>query len=253
VIKATRIEKRLDRLDEKDTIFVLSAQHTGTWFAIDTIREYPEFGFSELNQLADRDWDRPKRPRLLLHAHIGCTPDMADCFPTKPTSPGGLLLDTKFVSEEDMELVVSKYRTIIPVRDPLLALITRHVRHANWSHRHIIHGFKMMAKYHDHKNVFFLPVDGRMNAQDRFRLLLRLMEFTGIKAQTKLAGWASRWQAPEYNVTPPHELKKRYASGDYHGIRRALKQHCDLLEGECEDLGPFLKALGYQDLMWWRK
>ena len=223
----------------KDVALVLSIQHTGTWFAIEFLRQHSHAGpFHELNKMIGG----PLTEKSVVHAHIA-GPEFAsgqsralgrkDGTNAIPTYPA-------------YEILIETDRVIMPVRDPMLSLLTRHGRHPLLAHTFIVDAFTRVAKKHE--GVLFLPVDCE---PDRRKALLY-----DVLTKANLAWddpyieiWSRDWK-PQ-NVSPDTAEKQWYRDGVWDKLYPVLKEEIDLLLENKHVLIPFLQELGYKELPWW--
>lgn len=204
---------------------VLSAQHTGTWFVIDALRIC---GLDVGNGI--------------LHHHL-VSDDYVSCI---ANSDSGAFISDKRATKLCNETTT----TIVPVRDPLRAVITREARHPNLNHFHIIRGLECASRM---KPRIFLPIDLPWTDSERRSALVEMCvtccDINEFDQVYKLRDYAESWEPPAYNISPPHPLKEAYESGDYAAIKAGLPEECRMLEDG--PLRPWLESLGYSDLLWW--
>ncbi len=221
-------------------VFVLSVQHTGTWFTIDMLRWNPAITqFIELHNVlyANEAIERDGRP--LIHVHL------CDEHAEHPEK-------FKHVTTPVAEAISTVAPVIIPLRDPLLAMITRHVRQPDLDHSYIVRAFSAMAESSVlTKRCCFLPIDAREDETARRLRLRNVHEFLGLPWHDGLDEIATQWKAPAYNVTPDHELKQAYHAGDLLAIRRAMPVEFDLLRDNARLIGEFLRSKGYRTAFAW--
>ena len=120
-------------------IFLHSVHHTGTWFLLQFFIDHPDIKewftiekFLELDHF-------PEHP-YLVHCHMCLEdPDLLKDFAERPS---------KYLGRPLTDAFLNTYPSIIMLRDPLLAIITRHNRHPEMDHSFIIHGFmEIVLKY----------------------------------------------------------------------------------------------------------
>ena len=102
-------------------IFVNTVQHTGTWFVIDFLRAHSKFSdiveWRNVRHLSLKDNDK----KVILHKHL----------------PDPIEKDSGFFNLCLPEL----FKTVVPLRDPLRAVITKYRRHPEYDFEEIISGF----------------------------------------------------------------------------------------------------------------
>lgn len=224
---------------------IASVQHTGTWFTIKTVSRllnYPistgtifTLPSSESEDFVQyiKDWQTP-----LYHLHFGL-PDECDM----------------------MDSILPHYKVIIPIRDPLLSLISRENRHPELApHEFIIDGFLYLAQLHkmNPKNIFLFPVDLYKTRDDRKKLLLKLSDFLGIRNTERRARiinfTLSHWDKP-VNPSPDDYsgLKKLYQNDETRLVFNFLLNNRygdNRISDKMILIREFLKSLGYDQLPW---
>lgn len=221
-----------------DPICVFSIQHTGTWFACEyllrcgwTHGKYPADVW-QWYQLAngERRWpafENGRRP--IVQSHL-CARDDLELGERR-----------KHITINLAKHLAQCWDVIVPVRDPLLAVITRHIRHPDLDHRYIVHAFARLELLDSY--VHWLPVD----------LAPSVRPPLAVDVPTEASeSFLKANQAPSYNVTPSnHPLKQAYLAGDFQTIATQCGPAVDLLLDKAEDIRPLLERLGYTDLLWW--
>lgn len=266
-----------------DIVFSVSVQQTGTWFLLNLIKRHPQVhslqhignyfekidgccGRQFLESIVDmwfddRIWSKdgprdfshevgyrfissivspPVGKKILLHSHLshgdGKGHRKNTLNPTYPSFHGVFL-----------QQLMSLYKTVIPIRDPLRSLLTRQNRHPKLDHRYLIDGFKALARCHD---VFFFPVDLFEKYEDRRSLLVRLFEFLELEVPKYVNEVAKSWVPA--NTSGHYEMKDWYNAKDAKKIEKIIPEEYEWLRKNISILKPFLESLGYRNLMWWR-
>ena len=207
-------------------ILVTSIQHTGTWFTI------------ELCRLIEKE----------VHQHHLYTTGEDVAHDDKPIHR----------TPEQIMRICNRYWNIVPIRDPLAAVITRDVRLPHLSHCYIIEAMCWLAETHSENpfNAFYVPIDllGSQEVEDRLRFIAWMFGDYGITTTSEeLFTFVSEWKAPLYNVSLPSDLKADYRLGNYVAIKAALPMETGLLEKKCDILQPFFEEFGYRNLLWFNK
>lgn len=214
---------------------VFSVQHTGTWFAIEFLRGHPEAGdFFEVRKLLGETL--PLTPHHVLQIHLGDS-----------EGSGGLPIESqKFAGEEAFFRMAFAGRAVVPVRDPLLSILTRQNRHPYLDHRYIVQGFRILASAPE--ETIFLPIDGPSSG--RRELLEGVLERLGWPAAPDyVEEVACAWE--KRNSSGDSRLKRAYRRGDFEALRRVMPEELEELLHSRDQLRPFLSRLGYEDLSWW--
>lgn len=163
----------LSRLGSMNKIFIPSVQHTGTRFTIDFIEKCGNIKVTKLPELLDH-WETAS----CVHAHIG----------------------DSGIADRVFRRWASFCRMIIPIRDPVLSLITAKSIHerdfdGTSDHSFLVDGFNLIAS-HDEYNAqkIYLPVDQHRSTEERIELLRRVadhlrMWVDGAILQTYATEW----------------------------------------------------------------
>jgi molybdopterin-guanine dinucleotide biosynthesis protein A len=230
-----------------DIVFVPSIQHTGTWF---TIRFLQNFYPTAVE--ADKVWKNQSLPdgRCVLHSHFPIVRQPEIQIDMDWWSRRQMVLKDKFLDLRTIELLASMFKTVIPVRDPLAAILTRETREPHLRHFYIVDGFVDLAqRFWGHPNIFFLPVDLPWSKQKRTEELIKLLEHLEIPVKENmemLQQFSAEWK-PQ-NVTPGNKLKQLYQNGDIEQIRYLLGPkvaELKYLSNMAAIIHPFLVDLGY--------
>lgn len=230
-----------------DIVFVPSIQHTGTWF---TIRFLQNFYPTAVE--ADKVWKNQSLPegRCVLHSHFPIVRQPEIQIDMDWWSRRQMTLKDHFLDLRTIELLASMFKTVIPVRDPLAAILTRETREPHLRHFYIVDGFVDLAqRFWGHPNIFFLPVDLPWDVKKRVGVLVKLLKHLEIPVKPQkdlLHEFAEAWM-PQ-NKTPGNRLKKLYRSGDIGKIHQLLGPkvaELKYLSNMAAIIHPFLVDLGY--------
>ena len=207
---------------------IASIQHTGTWFLIDLLRNHPEVKDFWL----EKDFDKIDEENIsLIHTHMH-------------------LLNNEIFDQ--VKNKIDSYQTIIPVRDPMKSLITRHKRHPELDHSSIVYGFECISKL---ENVFFFPIDVYKRKSDRNKLIIDAFSFLGLsRPNVYIRRFARAWK-PRRSTSKRSkiDLDKAYSNGQMDVIKNAMPEEYEILKDKEYIIRPFLESLGYKDLSWWSK
>lgn len=237
-------ERLVRRTLDTGTVWVLSVQHTGTWFVLDLLREHPGFPSVDpvtLDPIATRfqqfgtirNGDIVSRG--IIHGHVG-------------HGPAAHFSDSrKFVEGNKYVELTNLIPIITPLRDPLAAMITRHARHPMLDARYIVDAFVWLA--HADATPTFLRVDAPEGV-DRAESLKDALGSVGLDWAAPIAlRWAETW--PVRNVSGDTWLKEAYRVGDPEPIAREMPDEWARLIARRDVLRPFLERFGYRNLLWW--
>ena len=249
-------------------VFVTSVQHTGTHFAIRFLRQFYH-NRRDLHLMREVDGHMTSGFYYPEHEK-DAVPHGTVIFGHIP-SPPPLLRVTM--------LLCGLLKTVIPIRDPLRALLTREARIPHMTHDHIVEGFVLLATaLADHPNVVFLPIDLDTTLGGRLKILQRVATHCGIlPSDPKLAHWAKGWRRINPTMHPDLDergqpwnevavrkarnlgerhgdpgyqpFKELYEKRDAAGLKKALGpkwRYVEELQRQAAIITPFMLKLGYQ-------
>ncbi len=228
-------------IDAKKIIYIASVQHTGVWFVINFLKQHSKIEkFIEYTNLINEKEDAEDGKFTLLQSHIA--------------------IDTHGIHKNDkikhlkpviINSLIKTYKTIIPVRDPLMSLITRHNRHPELNHEYIVMGFTYIAGL---ENVSFFPVDIKYNQEnedtDRFNLLNALLAYLGLPTENYVKKYAEDWE-PVNTTEDYNYLKDSYKDKNWYAIMKKIPLEFKALSNSKPIIKPFLDKLGYGELAWY--
>lgn len=218
-------DRLADEIVRKNSVVVASVNHTGTWFLLRFLSSFPSSGGTELLEVHDALARNAINERSIMYFHVGGVPDMWDWF----------------------EHLRDRLPVLVPLRDPMQALITRQARHPFLDHSYQVDAFVKIATS-DH-GLAFVPVD--CEEQDRLSVLTRAVTTSGwCLPNSHIETWASSW--PVHNSVGCNTAEKQwYRDGNKTGLRSTLSVEIDALLNSRDILIPFLKKQGYKELPWW--
>lgn len=251
-----------------DIVFVPSVQHTGTWFTINFLKNFiprsKEVAFLlENDNMKPEDADYLYKPEYIqpldrptvIHTHLPIIRnpehDM-DIFGTWFNHTWIMNLATKrSLPVQTLLLLCNFFKTVIPVRDPMAAILSREARHPQFRHFCIVDGFMALAtEFSKHPNVKFLPIDMAETVEGRAEVLWNVLSHCNIDPGGHvdlIRDIATAW-SPE-NVTPGNRFKQMYEDGDLYGLRHVLGPkwaEVEYLRNMSSIILPFMASLGYQ-------
>lgn len=226
-----RLSELLDEVRAKNAILCLSVQHTGTWFALNFLMEHKgtKGVVAQVKNIKTRD---DILQDGIVHVHI-------NGFGI--TSSGGRRTRTF----KQTAAMTKGMRLIVPVRDPLLSLITRHKRHPDRKSFYIVDGFCHLSEL----DAVYLPVDCNTYDIHPYYLLEKVCKELGLEVNEFVEKWSIKW--PIYNSKFDYGLKRAYQEGRIDKIAKAFPEEYQHLKENEKNIRPFLEKLGYKNLMWW--
>ena len=223
-------------------VFLLTVQHTGTWWSIQTLRTHPEIkGFAHVRNVL-----RLRTGQPLIGIDSG--------NPNGESVPddGVTLIHTHWFRVYERgrwqwdtisDALTVFVPTIVPLRDPLMSLLTRHNRDP-WMYPHgdLLEEWIRMANC---SNPFtFYRVDE-----------FSIAEFAGAVRSTGLTtpdAWLATMDISQRpNTSGSYALKDAYRNRDANLISSTVPELWNKLRESEYLLRPFLEKRGYQNLLWW--
>lgn len=248
-------------------IFCLSQQHTGTWSTLAWVRDHKQVRglvtFSHLFDALERreavvhpmesgDLKARWHPTMVYHEHV--RPDRIDPFRI----------------HRSQVLLASMTPTVIPIRDPLAALISYQVRaemnggpgfdpigqHIEGWLRLAETARTVLAEF-GHIKFLCWDLAGEMDRTGRYIYLREIARDLGL---TKgLLGEIGDGPSAQCGVKVirnndlgSYPLKVAYQARDTAALRAGIAEGAfDYLALRERELRPFLEGLGYRNLLWW--
>jgi len=257
-------------------IYLPTIQHTGTWFVIETLKLHPDVEayveahlLRRLSQrgtpLAQTMYDKESFSEdgfTIIQQHIPLWEKAKNLH-----SPGQGASDILFAA------LICSVPTILPIRDPLLSLITaRNRREKNnvpvdivfmvhiWAQ--VVRDFEALNNIAD---PFYLPVDllGKAHTGIRIQCVERMMEHCGLEIEnvctleghsvhSLVSDFCTEWPVVR-STKGKFENKDKYLEGDTGYFKKKMAKEWKELKAAEPLLRPFLERLGYENLIWWSK
>lgn len=217
---------------------VASVHHTGTWFVLNFLLSHP--GTWELVELRTAVEGREVKPSDVLHFHL-----YGDGVVSRgPFHETGLLDAAVRLSR--------KVPTVVPVRDPLLSLISRQARHPELDHVQVVRAFEYLDRFSN--SAVFVPVDllNRSGIEARREKLEEVLGRLGLEWEEWCDDYAREWPVANTVGGRGAGLREMYERRDVESLRGFLRAEMEELDRIAPTLIPFLQTLGYSDLPWWR-
>jgi len=237
-------------------IFIPSINHTGTNFLIEFFLQcFPE-----------KNWNFVSVPALLKNPVL-CRQEIecSDNAFTPGLAPSGNNLVHGHINEKDIPflqmLAIASGYTVVPLRDPLLSVITQAHRRlgkglpAEEQSTFIVKQWVLWIK-HFHQggeliNPLYLKVDTKENYTRRLDTLESLLYFLELKYQKNLINtWAKRW--PLHNPSRgEYELKMLYEMRNLKELKNRLPLAFEAFRDNETLIRDFMEGKGYS-CWWWR-
>ncbi len=250
-----------------DIVFVPSVQHTGTWFVIDFLKNFiprakemtfllesDEMKPADANIYYRHEYVRPLDCPTIAHIHLPIIKNLEselDFFGSWFHQTWLLNLATKRSLPIQMLLLLCNFfKTVIPIRDPVAAILTREARAPQFRHFFIVDGFVALAsEFARHPNVMFLPIDMTDDIPIRHTQLVRVLQHLEIDTGPHgelLNKLATEW--PVSNPTPGNRFKTLYENGHTDMLKHQLGHkwaEIEYLKSMASIIMPFMESLGY--------
>jgi len=258
-------------------IFLPTIQHTGTWFTMEALKVHPEVdSFIEMHAMGLSTFKGSLHPSTLfekesfskdgytiVHMHLPVWDRKSPLF----SSSGGAD-SIMFVG------MMCACPTILPVRDPLLSLITavnRRTRSAvNYDISYLVRVWCQTVRDFTLNNEvarpFYFPVDLLAAGSQAFRVesLTAMIGYVGLRSNPDVAYSVGRFckdwpmvrqtlSAQQLEEGFEYESKQKYLEGDVDYFRKEMNVEWARLRKTEPLLRPWLEHLGYRDLIWWSK
>ena len=155
--------------------------------------------------------------------------------------------------------LIEEFKTVIPIRDPLLALITKRARSHQDAGFHIVSGFHLLAVAEF--DSFYFPLDLYLHksVQERESKISQLFAYIGIPIEDEIL---SHWKelpvigstdnaANQEKAAMIQKMKEYYYDGNLEKIIEQIPGEYRYLKSIEHQVRPFLEKLGYTGLLWW--
>lgn len=226
-----KIARLFNAIKKSKATLVVSPHHTGTWFALEFLLWHSRF--CKVVELNDALWgNHPLHSSCIIHLHLA----------GNGINSRGVI---KGISIDDVAQLVRFVPTLIPIRDPMSAIISRQERHPGFDHTMIVDAFTHLWKFNPSA---WLPVDLLGSYHDRLNLLSDTLQRLGLNVEPYIYRYARDW-TPQ-NTRGDYELKHIYANGDLEGLRNRMPVNFDYLIMRRHEIAPFMAKRGYPHFSW---
>ena len=238
-------------------IYLYSVQHTGTRFAASFLKQHsnvckllPAHDIAFDNEI----FQHPERPgKIVFTAHVWGPVGKS---PAAPYTNDSL---NRLFKVPDLEKYYQRFlgpfytspkerKHLVPIRDPLLSLITGHVRQPERDNSDLIYGFQTLPHL---PNSFFIPVDLTLPVKQRENLLTDALGHVGLEKENYVKFIADSWPiVGSFPTTETFRLRICYIQRDTKMLEKTINEY-QLLKKQEPILRPFLENIGYRNLLWW--
>lgn len=218
-----------------------TVQHTGTWFVKDIIEQLTHCKISLLEEVSASVIVQPPKDDW-LHFHVG--PNDLSTWPNDTSE------HLKFLGHPYAKAMATTFKTVIPLRDPMLSLITRQKRHPELVHTSIIDGFEFLSQLDD-TNTFWFPIDQQLTLEERFCLIDSMCKFLDIESDSSvIAKIALEWEPKNSTPKDDEQLGSAYQKRDWEYLISRIPQSTKQLL-TTPSIRDFLVERGY-NLPWFK-
>jgi hypothetical protein len=142
----------------------------------------------------------------------------------------------------------------IPLRDPLLSLMTRRNRRPDLpADDHLLVwevAGRLLPLLDQTIPIFYAPIDLARSTEQRIQLLRGLCAHAGVSPELHSTDFGEKWPAG-INTSGQYAMKEAYINRDAGFIKRGLGRDWIMLKNLEMTLQPWLERRGYSNLMWW--
>lgn len=232
------------------TIFLPTVRHSGTIFLLEFFRlgGFPTVNLDRTLFAGDHI---PHHTAAVIHTHIDVNLPVVKALHARAPKPAHELA-INFYEYLNLPLADALGRTlpmVIPMRDPLLSVITRHTRHPEQApHTYLIRSWEWI---HDAYGLqpFYVPVDQERSKSDRVSLLMAMLRHCEIQPWAHAPGYAEAWKSVN-SVAGATEARAAYARRDKGWFEEHFPEEWATLKSS-HDVRRLFKKQGYEDLLWW--
>jgi hypothetical protein len=137
--------------------------------------------------------------------------------------------------------------TLIPMRDPLLSIITRHTRHPEQApHTYLVKSWNYIP--YDN-NPFYIPVDLPFSKDERMGILRRALRHCRIDPWPGIDAYAMAWK-PVNAVPGALVARAAYDCRDKGWFEEHFPEEWAALRS-ARSVRELFQRNGYEDLLWW--
>lgn len=221
-------------------IFCLSQLHTGTVSVLAWLRAHED---CDGVLLSTDVYTSGSEPATVYHEHV---------------RPDHQAADECFMSRTQIVMAWA-HPTLIPLRDPLAALVSYHHRAevsgqiSGLRYRprlDIVDRWICLARaeplFKNFEHVRYFAWDIFQTKEDRCSRLWDMAQTLGLQDPAP-----SRAGLPQENSSGDYELKRAYRRRDQHHLAGMMGAGYEYLVDSESILRPFLERRGYRDLLWW--
>jgi hypothetical protein len=225
-------------------IFLPTVRHSGTWF-IQKLFQQGGYKIVNLDRALFAGEHIPSDGKAILHTHIDVNLPVIKALHAKHPKPNHALAITFYeqFNENLIDTFAHTFPTLIPMRDPLLSVITRETRHPEQApHTYLVDSWRSVPIAAE---PFFIPVD--LGPQPA--LLTNALAHCGVKPWPGFAEYAQAW-TPQNKIAGAPTARAAYARKDAAFFEEHFPVEWTALR-LAGDVKRLFQQQGYEDLLWW--
>jgi len=153
---------------------------------------------------------------------------------------------------EVMKMLSHHWPMVIPLRDPLLTMISAKNQDPTTNCSHIVRSWIYFLEELYEFDPFIMPIDTLRHPEDRYTCIKELLTHLTLNwsedSKELCEEFADKW--PESNAHGAYPLKTAYYNRDIKYIERNMEKEFQALQVLTPIFRPFLESYGYEDLLW---
>ncbi len=191
----------------------------------------------------------PANTKAVIHTHIDVNlPVIRAMHARVPKAAHELALHHyQHLNEIMIESFSETLPTLIPMRDPLLSIITRHTRHPEQvPHTYLATSWRYVP--YDN-NPFYIPVDLPFTVKERVGMVRAALAHCSVKPWPGVDKYARNWK-PVNAVPGATAARQAYARKDKGWFEEHFPEEMCALKSS-RQVRELFEREGYEDLLWW--
>ncbi len=232
-----------------EAIFLPTVRHSGTIF-LQKFFQKGGYKLVNVDRMMFAGEYLPPTTRAIIHTHIDVNLPVVRSLHAQKPNPNHLLGINYYANFNEYLILAlaGAMPTVVPMRDPLLSIITRHSRHPEQApHTYLIESWQPLC---DFRNLFFVPVDLPWTTDERVGLLNSMLAHCKAEPWPGVNDYAREWEP--INAVPggAPQARAAYARKDKGWFEEHFPEEWEAL-GAAGDVRDLFEQEGYEDLLWW--
>lgn len=191
----------------------------------------------------------PANTKAVIHTHIDVNiPVIRAMHARVPKAAHELALHHyQHLNEIMIESFSETLPTLIPMRDPLLSIITRHTRHPEQApHTYLATSWRYVPYDND---PHYLPVDLSFSEDERVDRIGRALRHCQVPPWPGVTAYAKAWK-PVNSVSGATAARQAYARRDVGWFEEHFPEEMCALRSS-RQVRELFERNGYENLLWW--